>query len=227
MIELLMYTGIGFLFAALTLVAVMPRVHDRAVRLTTSRLRATLPESMEEIEADKDLLRAEFAMSTCRLEKSLEQLKHKSTGQVVELGKRADVINRLKIGCDALKVELSEFNARLEALKADKDSLRAEFAMSTCRLEKSLEQLKHKSTDQVVELGKRADVINRLKTQRDALKGELIELNAQLEALKQRPIASSEKVTTKARRARSSRGRLAADSKQGSCEQDDAKQRAL
>ena len=115
----------------------------------------------------------------------------------------------------------------MEEIEADKDLLRAEFAMSTCRLEKSLEQLKHKSTGQVVELGKRADVINRLKIERDALKVELIELNAQLEALKQRPIASSERVTAKARRARSSRGRLAADSKQGPCEQDDAKQRAL
>jgi predicted RNase H-like nuclease (RuvC/YqgF family) len=220
MIESLMYMGIGFLFAALTLVAVMPRVHDRAVRLTTSRLRATLPQSITEIEADKDLLRAEFAMSTCRLEKSLEQLKHKSTDQVVELGKRADVINRLKIERDALKVELIELNAQLEALKADKDLLRAEFAMSTCRLEKSLEELKHKSTDQVVELGKRAGVINRLKTERDALKVERIELSAQLEALKQGPIASSERGMGKARRARSSRGRLAADSNH-------AKQRAL
>jgi predicted RNase H-like nuclease (RuvC/YqgF family) len=220
MIESLMYMGIGFLFAALTLVAVMPRVHDRAVRLTTSRLRATLPQSMTEIEADKDLLRAEFAMSTCRLEKSLEQLKHKSTDQVVELGKRADVINRLKINRDALKVELTELKAQLEALKADKDSLRAEFAVSTCQLEKTLEQLKDKNTGQVLELGNRAGVINRLKSERDALKVELIELNAQLEALKQRPIGSSERGTAKARRARSSRVRLAADS-------NDAKQRAL
>ena len=224
MIESLMYMGIGFLFAVLTLlavlVAVIPRIHDRAVRLTTSRLLAELPQSMEEIEADKDLLRAEFAMSTCRLEKSLGQLKHKSTDQIVELGKRADVINRLKIERDALKVELSELNAELEVLKADKNSLRAEFAMSTCRIEKSLEQLKHKSTDQLVELDKRAGVINRLKIERDALKVELIELNAQLEALKQKPIASSERGTGKARRARLSRGRLAADS-------NDAKQRAL
>src|SRR5262245_1256582 len=159
-------------------------------------------------------------MSTCRLEKSLEHLKHKSTDQIVELGKRADVINRLKINRDALNVELTELYARLEALKADKNLLRAEFAMSTCRLEKSFEQLKHKSNDQVVKLDKRAGVINRLKIERDALKVELIELNAQLEALKQRPIASSERGTAKARRARSSRGRLAADS-------DDAKQRAL
>ena len=220
MILSLMYIGIGFLFAALTLVAVIPSIHDRAVRLTTSRLRATLPQSMEEIEANNDLLRAEFAMSTCRFEKWLEQLKHKSAYQLVELGKRADVINRLKIDRGTLKGELAELNAQLEALKADKNSLRAEFAMSTCRIEKSLEQLKHKSTDQVVELDKRAGVIDRLKIERDALKVALIELNAQLEALKQRPIAPSEKGTAKARRARSSRGRLAADS-------NDAKQRTV
>jgi hypothetical protein len=117
-----------------------------------------------------------------------------------------------------LNVELTELKAQLEMLKADKGLRRAEFAMSTCRFEKSLEQLRHKSTDQVVELGKRADVINRLKTNRDALKVELIELNAQLEALKQRPIAS--RGSGKASMARSSRGRLAADS-------NDAKQRAL
>ena len=212
MILSLMYMGIGFLFAALTLVAVIPSIHDRAVRLTTSRLRATLPQSMEEIEANKDLLRAEFAMSTCRFEKWLEQLKHKSADQLVELGKRADVINRLKIDRGVLKVELAETNALLEALKADKNSLRAEFAISTCRIEKSLEQLKHKSTDQVVELDKRAGVINRLKIERDALKAELTELSAQLEVLKQRPIASSERGTAKATRTRSSRGRLTADS---------------
>lgn len=212
MILSLMYMGIGFLFAALTLVAVIPSIHDRAVRLTTSRLRATLPQSMEEIEANKDLLRAEFAMSTCRFEKWLEQLKHKSADQLVELGKRADVINRLKIDRGVLKVELAETNALLEALKAAKNSLRAEFAISTCRIEKSLEQLKHKSTDQIVELDKRAGVINRLKIERDALKAELTELSAQLEVLKQRPIASSERGTAKATRTRSSRGRLTADS---------------
>ena len=69
--------------------------------------------------------------------------------------------------------------------------------MSTCRIEKSLEQLKHKSTDQVVELDKRAGVIDRLKIERDALKVALIELNAQLEALKQRPSLRARKARPK------------------------------
>ena len=77
--------------------------------------------------------------------------------------------------------------------------LRAEFAMSTRRLEINLEQLKNKSTGQVVELGKRNDVINRLKIQRDALKVDVITLKAQLEALKKKPIASSKGVTARLR----------------------------
>jgi hypothetical protein len=117
MIEPMMYMGIGFLVSALIGLAVMPLVHDRAVRLTTRRLRAALPQSMKEIQADRDLLRAEFAMSTRRLEMSLEHLKDKSTGHVVELSKRDDVINRLKLQRDMLRVDVIALNAQLEATK--------------------------------------------------------------------------------------------------------------
>jgi uncharacterized membrane protein YccC len=117
MIEPIMYMGIGFLLAALIAVAVIPLVHDRAVRLTTRRLRAALPLSMKEIQAGRDLLRAEFAMATRRLEINLNQLKDKSTGQVVELSKRDDVINRLKLQRYTLNVEVIALKSQLEALK--------------------------------------------------------------------------------------------------------------
>src|ERR1039458_6542390 len=96
MIETIIYMGIGFLFAGLIGVAVMPLVHGRAVRLTVRRLEAALPQSMEEIRADKDLLRTDFAVSTRRLEIIIEQLKNKTTSQLVELGTKGDAINRLK-----------------------------------------------------------------------------------------------------------------------------------
>ena len=117
MIEPIMYMGIGFLLAALIAVAVIPLVHDRAVRLTTRRLRAALPLSMKEIQAGRDLLRADFAMATRRLEINLNQLKDKSTGQVVELSKRDDVINRLKLQRYTLNVEVIALKSQLEALK--------------------------------------------------------------------------------------------------------------
>src|SRR6187399_3491419 len=122
MIEPIMYLAIGFLVSMLCGLAIVPLVHNRAVRLTTRRLEAATPLSMAETEADKDQLRAEFAMSTRRLEMSVDTLKNKSTGQLAELGKKNDVINRLKI-------ELGEKAATIFALEARdkgiKDQLRA------------------------------------------------------------------------------------------------------
>src|ERR1700730_6069655 len=117
MIEPIMYFGIGFLFAALIGLVVVPLVHGRAVRLTMRRLEAATPLSMAEIQADKDQLRAEFAMSTRRLEVSVENLRTKSTSQLAELGKKGDAINRLKI-------ELGEKTATIFALEARDKSLR-------------------------------------------------------------------------------------------------------
>ena len=88
MIESSMYFGIGLLFGALIGLVLLPLIHARAVRLTTRRLEAVLPESMAEVQAEKDLLRAEFAMSTRRLEMTVEQLVNKTTSQVVELSKK-------------------------------------------------------------------------------------------------------------------------------------------
>src|SRR5215217_4969605 len=117
MIEPIMYAGIGFIAAVLMLIWLLPLVHNRAVRLTMKRLEAATPLSMAEIQADKDQLRAEFAMSTRRLEMSVEQIKNKMTGQLADLGKKTDAINRLK-------VELGEKTAAIFSLEAREKSLK-------------------------------------------------------------------------------------------------------
>src|ERR1700755_598760 len=122
MIEPVVYAAICFLVSMLCGLMIVPLVHSRAVRLTTRRLEAATPLSMAEIQADKDQLRAEFAMSARRLEMSVDQLKNKTTSQLAELGKKSDAINRMKL-------ELGEKNATIFALeareKAMKDQLRA------------------------------------------------------------------------------------------------------
>jgi hypothetical protein len=75
MIEAIMFIGIGFLAASLLGLVSIPLVHARAVRLTMRRIQAGLPLSMAEFQADKDHLRAEFAMSTCRLEVAMSELR--------------------------------------------------------------------------------------------------------------------------------------------------------
>jgi chromosome segregation ATPase len=117
MIEMIMYFGIGFLCASLLGLVIVPLVHNRAARLTARRLEAATPLSMAEIQADKDQLRAEFAISTRRLELSIEQLKARSTNQLSELGKKTETIA-------ILKHELSEKSAAIDELEARDKALR-------------------------------------------------------------------------------------------------------
>src|SRR5579885_3306501 len=170
MIEPIMYFGIGFLVAALIGLVVIPLVHGRAVRLTMRRLEAATPASMAEIQADKDQLRAEFAMSTRRLEMSVEQLKNKTTSQLAELGKKTDAINRLK-------VELGEKTATIFALeareKAFKDQLRAteeEYAIKTA----SLREAERALTDKEAELAKLTQEIHERAMMTDSQRVEIV-----------------------------------------------------
>src|SRR6476620_8701310 len=116
MIEPVMYFGIGFLVSALLGLLFVPLVHNRAVRLTMRRLEAATPLSIAEIQADKDQLRAEFAMSTRRLEMSVDQMKAKTTSQLAEIGKKSEAIGRIKL-------ELGEKTASLFALEAREKQL--------------------------------------------------------------------------------------------------------
>lgn len=190
MIEPIMYFGIGFLVAALIGLIVIPLVHARAVRLTMQRLEAATPLSMAEIQADKDQLRAEFAMSTRRLEMSVEQLKSKTTSQLAELGKKGDAINRLKI-------ELGEKTAAIFALeardKALRDQLRAaedEIAAKTTAMHEAQRAL----SDKEAELTKAMGEIDEGSTFSEAQNVEIVALKSQVEALKERLTAAGKEV---------------------------------
>ena len=180
MIEPVMYFGIGFLVAALLGLLFVPLVHNRAVRLTMRRLEAATPLSIAEIRADKDQLRAEFAMSTRRLEMSVEQMKARTTGQLAELGKKTDAINQLK-------KELGDKTAAIFALESrDKnlrDQLRAtedEFGLKSGSLHEAERALADKQADLarlVAELGERSIMA-------DSQRVELAALRTQVEAMK-------------------------------------------
>ncbi|MFZ0764817.1 MAG: hypothetical protein WAN01_13070, partial [Bradyrhizobium sp.] len=182
MVEPIMYLAIGFLVAMLLGLTIVPLVHNRAVRLTTRRMEAATPLSMAEIQADKDQLRAEFAMSARRLEMSVDQLKHKTTSQLAELGKKTDAINRMK-------VELGEKNATIFALeareKAVKEQLRAteeEFATKT----EALRQAEKALTDKQGELGKINAELTDRSVMAESRQVELVAVHTQIDALKNR-----------------------------------------
>jgi hypothetical protein len=107
MIESFMYVAIGLLLGCLLGVAFVPVIQNRAFRLAVRRLEGSLPESMAQIRADKDLLRAEFAVSIRRMEITIEQLRNKMTNQAVELGKKSDIINHFNLERNELKAEVT------------------------------------------------------------------------------------------------------------------------
>jgi hypothetical protein len=176
MIESIMYFGIGFLLAALSVLVVAPLVHGRAERLTMRRLEATIPLSMAEVQADKDLQRAEFAMSTRRLEMKVEQLRTNSAGQLAELGRKGDAINRLKVELHTLRDQLNATEEQF-AVKS-RATLDAQRAMSG--KESELAKL-------ISELDERSSIAN-------VQKVEVIALKTQVDAFKERLTAAGKKV---------------------------------
>src|SRR5689334_18508474 len=147
MIETIMFFGLGFLAASLIGLIIVPFVHGRAVRLTVRRLEAATPLSMAEIQADKDQLRAEFAMSTRRLELSVEQMKVKATGQLAELGKKADSVNRLKAELGEKTAAIFSLEARERTLKDQLDATEAEHSVKINALREAERQLADKQTE--------------------------------------------------------------------------------
>src|SRR3954462_9074510 len=147
MVEPIMYLAIGFLLSMLFGLAIVPLVHNRAVRLTTRRLEAATPLSMAEIQADKDQLRAEFAMSARRLEMNVEQLKNKTSSQLAELGKKTDAINRMKIELGEKNATIFSLEAREKAMKEQLRDTEEEFAAKTQGLRAAEQALSDKQNE--------------------------------------------------------------------------------
>ena len=179
MIEPIMYIGIGFLFAGLLVIGVIPLVHARAVRLTRKRLEAMTPMSLAEIQAEKDQLRAEFAMTTRRLEMGVEQLKTKSNNQLAELGKKSEAIGRLRLELNEKTETMFALEAREKELIEEVASARAELATRSDTLA-ATEQWLSGARTQMGEITGRLDDSSRAA---DGQRVELVALRAQVEAL--------------------------------------------
>jgi chromosome segregation ATPase len=188
MIEPIMYLAIGFLVSMLFGLMIVPLVHNRAVRLTTKRLEAATPLSMAEIQADKDQLRAEFAMSARRLEMSVDQLRNKTTSQLAELGKKSDAINRMKIELGEKTATIFSLEAREKAIKDQLRATEEEFAAKTQLLRGAETEL----IDKQAELAKLNHDLSDKSIVAETRQVELVTVRTQIDALQAR-VAGAEK----------------------------------
>ena len=108
MIDIGMYVALGFLLASLLALLFAPAFWRRAVRLTKRRIEATMPMSAADIQADKDQLRAEFAIELRRVEVALDKAKDKAARELVESNKRRVEIADIKTELEGTKGRLQE-----------------------------------------------------------------------------------------------------------------------
>lgn len=112
-IQSAMLLALGFLTAGFIVLLAMPFYKRRAERLAVSAVKATLPMTEAEIRADKDRLRAEYAIRIHQLESKVEDADNQSARQRIELNRRDGVINQLESDLATLRISLEEHeNAR-------------------------------------------------------------------------------------------------------------------
>jgi chromosome segregation ATPase len=114
-----MIFALGFLVAGLMALAFAPAFWRRALRLSRRRLETQVPLSVEEILADRDHLRAEFAIEQRRLEIRTAEVVQAHAADRSELGRRAAELLTLQQTVDA---QSEEIRAHAEALaKAEQE----------------------------------------------------------------------------------------------------------
>ncbi len=116
-IENVMYFVLGFMGAGLLSLMIMPSIWRRAIRLTKKRIEAATPMTMSEFGADKEQLRAAFALSTRRLEMNVETLRSRLADQLGELNNMRNDQTMLKSERDQQLTIVRELEERESTLR--------------------------------------------------------------------------------------------------------------
>lgn len=131
MIQFALLFGLGFLSAALAVMLIAPAVHNRIVRYTENRIKATLPISPQEVRAQRDMARAVYAAENARTKQELVQERDKAVA--------------LQIKSDRLAEEATQLLSEITDLRAQIDTMDVEAADARSRLRQEdsyIQQLK-------------------------------------------------------------------------------------
>ncbi|MBS3847281.1 hypothetical protein KD146_01100 [Devosia sp. BSSL-BM10] len=134
LIENIMYFALGLLIASLVALIILPAVWKRAVRLTKRRIEAATPITMAEFRADKDQLRAEFALSTRRLEMNVETLRKRLAEQLGDVNQKRSDLGLIKAERDKNLEIIRELEGREVELRSRVTELEREATDLTQRL---------------------------------------------------------------------------------------------
>lgn len=140
-IETVMIFALGFLLASLCALLFLPTLNRRSARLARKRIDTMFPMSIQEITAERDYLRAEFAVSQRRMERKVEEARNSRQADMSAIGARTLEIAALSreiehrdAALNARKLEIEEAFTRITSLDRDLAGARSEGAVGLAAL---------------------------------------------------------------------------------------------
>lgn len=113
MIEPILYFILGLLTSGLIALMIGPAIWARAVRLTRRRIEASQPLTLAEIKADRDQLRADFAVTARRLELNVADMRAKMANQRIDLGRVMSARDTIEAERQRLAAEIKLYEREL------------------------------------------------------------------------------------------------------------------
>lgn len=196
MVESVLLVALGFAVAGLLALSLAPLVRRRAVRLTKRRMEAILPLSIKEVRADRDRLRAEFALKQRQLERERDAARESEAAERTRVGGLVGEIDRLRVDNARQAQEIEEMTALDEGRRATIGALEAELgttrdALATqeetgARLARELDETKRALGEVSLRAdGQRAEIAA-LRTQVGGMRDSIAELEAMRHDLERR-----------------------------------------
>jgi chromosome segregation ATPase len=175
-----MYFALGFLSAGLVALVLGPPLWRRALRLARRDMERTLPMTRAEIQAEKDQLRAGFALSISSLNQTIERLKSQVTEQFIDINRKREVITHLtaqgSLSADDI-VALQTRRTELEASLAERDLVMAATAAERATTERTLAETRET-------LSAAEEALRQATSEREAQRLELIARDTELDNLR-------------------------------------------
>lgn len=114
-----MIFALGFLAASLCGLLLLPALNARAARLERRRAEARLPLSPAEIAAERDFLRAQFAVQQRRLERRVETVEARRQADMAAIGAGTMRVAALARDVAARDAEIAQVQAKTRELEAE------------------------------------------------------------------------------------------------------------
>jgi chromosome segregation ATPase len=181
-IEYTLIFAMGFMAAALLVMLVAPAVHQRVVRYTENRLKATMPLSPQEIRAQKDMVRALYAAENAKTQHDLTREREKTIGLTLKNETLSGEAARLVAETKELKVQIEDMSTEAADLRSR--LRRGDVEMSTMR--ETLKRVEIAAAAKDVELEDRAHRIARLISDIDTMRIEAMSRDTEIDTLKTR-----------------------------------------